>query len=130
MKIKIKQYEYKKVEVASKEVQLPTETSYYFQRGIRRSIAITPVFTTWNKEQFGKEEEMYALDVVCLYNSFKCMSESFSLQIRSLEEIYYLENHEYHDFVVDFLDNEFEPRTKEQFDGDFESYLLKLKRSF
>jgi len=49
MKLQIKQYEYEKKEVASKEIQLPSETSYFFQTHIRRSIKIIPCYTTWKQ---------------------------------------------------------------------------------
>ena len=78
--MKIRQYEYEKKEVASKEIELPKETSYYFETGVRRSIKIIPRFTIWNKERFNKEEELYELEVVCLYNSSECISEKYKIE--------------------------------------------------
>ncbi len=119
MKLKIKQYEYQKIEVASKEIQLPTETSYFFETGIRRSIKITPRFTTWNKEQYNKEEELYELVVICLYNSFECRAEKFKILADSIGEIYYSTNHKHKDFITSLINGDFHKRTKEQFDDDF-----------
>jgi hypothetical protein len=119
MNSKIKQYEYEKKEVASKEIQLPTETSYYFETGIRRSIKITPTFTTWNKEHYNKEEELYELIIVCLYQSSECKAEKFSLRVSELEGIYYSEKHEHKRFVTALIEDWFDKRTKEQFDADF-----------
>ena len=123
MNLTIKQYKYEKVEVASKEIQLPTEESYYFETGIRRSIKITPEFTTWNKEENNKDEELYALNVICVYNDFECKLEKFKLMLNEIEEIYYSTNHMYRDFVVGLIDGYFHPRKKEEFDKDF-NYLI------
>lgn len=117
--MKIKQYEYEKKEVASKEIELPKEISYYYETGVRRSIKIIPRFTTWNKEQFNKEEELYELEVICLYNSFECRAEKFKIRISEIENIYYSEKHEHKAFVTALIEGWFDKRTKEQFDADF-----------
>jgi hypothetical protein len=121
--MKIKQYEYEKKEVASKEIDLPTETSYYFQTGIRRSIKITPQYTTWNKENYNKEEELFELEIVCLYNSFECRAEKFKIMIQEIESIYYSQKHEHKEFITSLVEGCFDKRTKEQFDADF-NYLF------
>ena len=127
MKIVIKQYQYKKVEIASKEIELPTETSYFFETGIRRSIKIIPRFTTWNKEYYNKEEELYELIVVCLYQSSECKAEKFSLRVSELENIYYSENDEHKGFVTALIENWFDKRTKEQFDVDFNHIFSEIQ---
>jgi sulfatase maturation enzyme AslB (radical SAM superfamily) len=99
--MKIKQYKYEKKEIASKEIDLPTETSYYFETSIRRSIKIIPHFTSWNKKQYNKEEELYELEIICLYNSFECKAEK------------------YNKFIIALVENWFQKRTKEQFEADF-----------
>lgn len=130
MKLNIKQYKFEKVETSSKEVELPTETCYFFETGIRRSIKITPRFTTWNKERFDKEEELYSLDVICVYNSFECVVEMFNIPVSRIEEIYYSKNNDkYKDFVVGLIDKHFRVRTKEQFDGDFNYAISKMQES-
>lgn len=127
MKLKIKQYEYEKIEVASKEIELPTETSYFFETGIRRSIKIIPRFTTWNKEHYNKEEELYELIVVCLYQSSECKAEKFSLRVSELENIYYSEKSEHKIFVTALIENWFDKRTKEQFDADFNNTFSEMQ---
>lgn len=117
--MKITQYEYEKKEVASKEIELPKETSYYFETGIRRSIKIIPRFTTWNKERFNKEEELYELEVICLYNSSECMAEKFKIRVSEIENIYYSEKHKHKQFIVALIEDWFDKRTKEQFEADF-----------
>lgn len=127
MKLQIKQYEYEKKEVASKEIQLPTETSYFFQNNIRRSIKIIPCYTTWNKERYNKEEELHELEVICLYQSFECKIEKFSILVRDIEDIYYSNKHEHKDFITALIDGYFHNRTKEQFDADINTILTKLQ---
>ena len=127
MKIVIKQYQYEKVEIASKEIELPTETSYFFETGIRRSIKIIPRFTTWNKEYNNKEEELYELIVVCLYQSSECKAEKFSLRVREIEKIYYSEKDEHKEFVTALIENWFDKRTKEQFDADLNHILSEIQ---
>lgn len=114
--MKIKQYEYEKKEVASKEIVLPTETSYYFETGIRRSIKIIPHYTAWTKE-------LYEIEVVCLYTSFECKAEKFMIGINEIEGIYYSEKHEHKQFITALIENWFQKRTKEQFDADFTCFL-------
>ena len=125
--MKIKQYEYEKKEVAAKEIELPKETSYYFETGVRRSIKIIPKFTTWNKKQFNKEEELYELEVVCLYNSFECIAEKFTIRISEVENIFYSEKHKHNQFIVALVENWFYSRTKEQFEADFKCTFDKMQ---
>ena len=127
MKLKIKQYKYGKIEVASKEIELPTETSYFFETGIRRSIKIIPQFTTWNKEQYNKEEELYELIVVCLYQSFECKAEKLTIRISEIEEIYYSQTHAHKEFVTGLIEGWFNKRTKEQFDVDFDNTFSEMQ---
>jgi hypothetical protein len=127
MKLQIKQYEYEKKEVESKEIQLPSETSYFFQTHIRRSIKIIPCYTTWNKERYNKEEELYELVIICLYQSSECKIEKFTILARNIEEIYYSNKHEHKDFITALIDGEFDERTKEQFDADFNTILTKIQ---
>jgi hypothetical protein len=127
MTLKLKQYKYEKIEVASKEIQLPTEISYFFETGIRRSIKIIPRFTTWNKEQYNKEEELYELIVICIYQSQECKAEKFSLKASELENIYYSEKHKHKEFVTGLVEGWFDERTKEQFDADFNAVFSEMQ---
>jgi len=125
--MKIKQYKYEKKEVSSKEIELPKKVSFYFETGIRRSIKIIPQYTTWNKEQYDKEEELYELQVICLYNSFECKAEKFTIRINEIEEIYYSENHKYKEFITALIKGWFDKRTKEQFEADFKSIFSEMQ---
>lgn len=126
MKLNIKQYKYEKVETYSKEIEIPTEPVYFFETGVRRSIRIVPTFTTWNKTQLGKEEEVYKLEVTCVYRSFECRIEKFSLSIDDIEEIYYSEKSLHKDFVQAFVNNWLDKRTKEQFESDLNSVISSI----
>lgn len=125
--MKVRQYRFEKIEVEAKEVELPKETTYYFETGVRRSIRIIPRFTTWNKTQFGKEEELYELEVVCVYNSFKCMVEQFNIQVSQIEDIYNNGSSNHHDFVVGLINGWFHRRTEEQFKNDLKTVIDKIK---
>jgi len=59
MKIKLKQYKHQKIEIDSKDFELPEKNSYFFETGIRRSIRISPEYTTWNLQQYNKPEEIF-----------------------------------------------------------------------
>lgn len=130
MKLKIKKYEYVKKEVESKEIELPKETSYYFETGIRRSIKIVPRFTTWNKERFNKEEELYEFKIICLYNSSKCIAEKFTIRANDIEEIYYSEKHKHKDFINALIEGWFDKRTKEQFEDDFKYTFAEMQNVY
>lgn len=127
MKLNIKQYEFHKVEIQSQDIEIPTETSYFFETGVRRSIRIIPVFTTWNKERFNKEEELYYLDITCLYNSSETKAEKFRINISDIESIYYYEKHKYNGFVSSLVRDFFDVRTKEQFEMDLKLTIDKLE---
>ena len=121
----LKQYEYIKNEIESKEIILPTEISYYFQLGIRRAIKLIPKFTTWNKEQYNKNEELYEFDIICIYNSYERKAEFFTIKIKDIEHIYYSEKHEFKRLIRALVNNELLVRTKEQFEED-KNELLSL----
>jgi len=127
--MKITQVKYEPVITEEKDWELPTEPKYYFETGIRRSISVTPVWTTWNKKQYGKDEEIYELDVVCIYQNFQAKIEKFSIQISRINDLYTREKNvesSIFKFLIDFADEEFE-RTKERFTTDFESCLRDIK---
>ena len=64
MKLKIKTFEYVKVEKEAVEYDFPDVPSHYFETGIRRSIRVEPVWTTWKKENElkGLKAELALLD--------------------------------------------------------------------
>jgi hypothetical protein len=127
MKIKIKKYEYKRIEVESADFEIPTETSYFFETGIRRSIKIVPIYTTWQKKRDGKEEEVWKFDVTCIYLSSECKCEKFSVSVSDFHHPY-LENEKSNKavFIRSWLNDFFDERTKEQYDADFNNFLTQI----
>jgi hypothetical protein len=101
--------------------------SYYFETGVRRSIRIVPRFTNWNKERFNKEEELYELQITCVYLSSECIIEKFSLYPKDIEKIFYVEKHERKDFVTALVNDWFDIRTKEKFESDLNEAIRQLK---
>lgn len=129
MKLQIRQYKYEKKEIASEEIEIPTTISYYFETGVRRSIKIIPHFTTWNIERFNKEEELYELKIICVYNSNECKIENFSIRVGDIEKIYHNIKHKYNGFVVGLVDNWFDERTKEQFNNDLNAVIKQINEN-
>ena len=124
MKISIKTYKYEKVIINDCNFELPENTCYFFETGVRRSIKIVPVWTTWNKEN-GKEEEIWSYDVTCVYRSFECKIEKFSISVSSIEELYQSKG-EKSEFIYSLLNNYFQKRTEEQFNSDLKSAIKEI----
>ena len=124
MKVQIKQYKHVKVETSSFDFELPEETSYFFETGIRRSIRIVPVFTTWNKEQYNKEEELYMFDITCVYLSFECKIEKFSVSVSDFEKD--KEIIEKNSFLGSWINGWFNKRTQTDFENDLKQAIDKI----
>ena len=71
MKLAINKYKYEKVLDTSSEVEIPEVPEYHFQTGIRKSIAIIPEQTTWQKEKFNIPEQVQTLVFICIYGNFE-----------------------------------------------------------
>lgn len=126
MTIKIKQYKLVKQEVDSKEFILPEKIEYYFETGMRRSIRIVPIWTTWNKKTKNIPEEIYAYNITCVYRNFEAKIENFSIEISHIEDIYYGKD-KHSDFVRFWIDNNFNERTEDQFKEDLINVLNKIQ---
>lgn len=122
----IKTYKYQKVEILATELELPEVPLYCFQTGIRRAIRIIPVFTTWNKEQ-GKKEELFSLDVTCVYGSFEDKIEHFDISIHgsALEGMISNDKDSYNIGRM-LLRKDYNIRTKEQFEEDLQAVINKI----
>ena len=123
MEISVKTYEYQKIEKSDTKFQLPEETTYWFETGIRRAIRIVPIWTTWQLENDNKPEEIWKYHFTCVYRSFENKIESFSISLHDFPN-YYLQ--EKRNIVKEFMDYDFDERTKEQFENDLESALTSL----
>lgn len=126
MKVQIKQYKYEKIETSSFDLELPEETSYFFETCIRRSIRIVPVFTSWNKEQYNKEEELYKFDITCVYLSFECKIEKFSVSVSDFEKD--KEIIEKNLFLRSWINGWFDKRTKTDFENDLKQAIDKINK--
>jgi hypothetical protein len=128
MKILIKQYKQEKVETGSQEFELPAVPSYYFETGIRRSIRIIPIFTSWNRERFGKDEELYQLDITCVYDSFQTKIERFIISASELEGIYYNDKN-IHNRIINSLFNKWlDTRTEDRFNQDLKTVINNINK--
>ncbi len=106
-------------------MEIPSETLYCFQTGIRRSIRIEPIWTEWNKSAFDKNEEIYQLKVTCVYSS-QIKVEIFGISITSLEEMINTSKDTYNIGLM-LLKKYYNIRTTEQFDADLKEALDKFK---
>ena len=124
MLIQLKQYKHVKVETDSKDFELPEQPSYFFETHIRRSIRIIPKHTRWNKERYNKEEELYKFEITCVYLSFECKVERFTINVSEFQrDIAVLEKNE---FLNAWIHDWFDTRTKEQFDADLKQAIDKI----
>lgn len=123
MNIDITTYKYVKQEGIIKNLDLPDVTSFYFQTGVRRSIAVIPIWTTWQKNQ-GKEEEIYNYDIICVYRSFECKVVKFTIAVSRLND-HYNEGKGKEYEIIDFLltADRYNERTKEQFLIDYNNAI-------
>jgi hypothetical protein len=125
MKHTIKTYEYKRIEKTATEIEIPEETIYCFQTGIRRAVKIEPQWTTWNKENYQKDEEVWNLKITCVYNSFECKIEQYTIQVSQLEDNINRGKDSY-SIPNLLLHRDFNLRTKEQFEADLKIALDKI----
>jgi hypothetical protein len=128
--IVLKEYKLEKVEIGSKIFIEPIEPCYFFETGIRRSIRIAPIFTTWKKEE-GKDEEIMRYEVTCVYSSFECKIEKFIIERKDIEGLYYSNSNvtmSIVNFVKSWINNEFLKRTKERFEEDLMKTFEQIKK--
>jgi len=119
--INLKRYKYIREEIQSKPVEISNETQYFFQTGIRRAIRIEPIWSQWKQAEDGEDEEIYEYRVTLVYGSFECKIEVITIKgyLNSLGDQYYSEvDNSVNSFVKAWLDDEFDVRTKEQFEAD------------
>lgn len=126
MVIKLKQYEFKKTEVDSKNFILPINTVYFFQTHYRRSIRIAPIWTQYLKEQ-GKDERLTHFELTLLYQNFEFKIEKHNINVNSIEEVYYDNNHKLHAIIYDWVHGDLHERTKDQFNGELDYMIKELK---
>ena len=125
MKFKIDTFKYVRQLVKEQEIELPDETKYFFETGIRRAVRIVPVMTEWLKKTTGEEERIYKYHVTCVYRSFQNKIESFDINAypAELERLY---NSERDNIVKCLVDGHFHIRTREEFENDYNAAIKKF----
>lgn len=128
MKVKITKYEIERVRKDNVEYTLPDEVTYWFQTGIRRSIKMIPIWTTWQKETKNIPEEIWKCIFILVYADFKCKIETVEVFVSDIEFLMnQSEKHADLNPMVAYLNNRLEKRTKNQFDLDLEVAMDKIK---
>lgn len=122
----INQYRLVKEPVDSKVIELPERTVYYFEIGLRRSLKIVPVYTTWQQKRFNKPEEIWKYEVTCVHLLFNTMVEKFDIHVSDLEKIYHDTKHPRHSFIKNWLNDELQSRTEAEFNSDLTLVLAKI----
>ena len=132
MKLEITEYKYEKVKVKGVEVNLPTEPLYLFETGIRRSIRIVPKFVTWDPSEYLKDKvgyrkgDVYEYIVTCVYNSWECKIEHFTIQVSDIVKLYSNDKSGPSEIVKIMILNTAELRNKERFDNDLKAVTEKI----
>lgn len=126
--MKLTTYKFIKQPVEELEFIPPTETKYYFQTGIRRSIRIIPLKADWENE-YTKKGDVYRLEVTCVYRSFENKIEHFGLNINKdeIERVLSTSNDSYNIWKLLIDPSPSEERNKEQFEKDFNAVLNDIK---
>lgn len=131
MKYNVQIEEWKKTISKEIEVIIPENPVYYFQTGIRRAYAIIPVWSKWMKEQYNKEEEIVALNIVTVDPTNRQIN-AIQIWVSELNNIMRDSKHFLHNIIENvLLTPEENKRTEEQFSIDFNNTLneitIKLK---
>jgi len=124
MKVKVPIYKFVKELVEDNEFELPDEESYYFETGIRRSIRIIPIWTTWKHEK-QEPEIIFQYHITMVYKSFENKIESFIISATSgLSDLYKEDNKSNKASIIQSLFKGWlDKRTKEQFEADLNSTI-------
>lgn len=127
MKTTINKEEFKKILLENVEVDIPEETLYFWHNGERVAYSVKPEWTTWNKEQYQKDEVIWRLNVIKVDPSCKRISVH-DIQVSELSGIINYSKHAFYRLVQNLL---FHPdddrRTKEQFMVDYKKVLKEIK---
>lgn len=130
--MKIKKYKLEKVFVEEVDFRVPTETLYLFEYHIRRTMKVTPIWTTWRMNTKGTPEEVFELEFVIVLDGFNHNATIYKhkISLSKLDEIYtrpdsYKGEYSLLDFINTY--DKRNVRTKEEFEKDFNNVLNELK---
>lgn len=127
MELTLTEFEYQKVEKGKVKVILPTEVQYFFQTHTRRAIKVEPLWTTWNKEYNGKDEEIYSYKFICVYTSFENKIEVVEIGVSAFEEAYYNGgDNSLAKFLIEPNRSDKHTRTEQEFQADLQRVLDKI----
>ena len=122
--MKVTEYKYERVVSGERDVFIPEEPFYCFQTGIRRSIRMIPKKVTWDDSPHHKKGDIFQLDVTCVYQSFECVVEKFSIPISTIgDHLTKDKKGKVAEFCKMIIDEHYSKRTKEQFDQDLKMAL-------
>lgn len=133
--INIDIWEYQKTKIGSIPLNIPTEKIYLFETGIRRSICVTPNYTTYKKE-IGEEEQIMSLSFLCVYLSFENKIDLITISLSDLKQSISLlsqntQKIEHRDIIEMIYQHGFYDttmkRTEEQFLADYNKCVNTLK---
>ncbi len=126
--MKITTYKYEKVPVKDTEIFIPNKPFYCFQTGVRRSVRMIPEFVTWDTDPINKKGGVYALNVTCVYLSFECIIEKFTIIVNRIEDHVNGEGKSMEAQISNMLLHEnYYVRTEESFNNDLKVALSKIK---
>ena len=126
-KIKVLQWMYEKKQVEH-EFDIPTETTYWFKTGQRFSLKLVPILTKWHMENENKPEEIWKFHCVLVYGSMQNKIEAIDIQLSGIPDILRTGSGIYYDVVNIILNKNGEPRTKKEFNADFNNVLKNIKK--
>jgi len=127
MKYKVQKEEYKKVISDPIEIDIPEIPRYYWHNGIRRAYCVVPEWTSWNREQYGKEEEIWQIKVVEV-DPTDAVIKAYTIRVSEFTTILSRSNSNSNYRLVEnylFRPDE-ETRTREQFMADYTATLEKI----
>jgi hypothetical protein len=129
MKIKIPTYKIQRILDSEAEIEIPDEVMYLFEIGIRRSMKVEIEMTTWNTNVHNKPEEFNKIIVTIVYNAYKLCIEQKIFDLSDISSAYEKGSGEAYD-LLNFIFNKdnYDIRTEQQFNTDFELALNKIKK--
>ena len=112
-------------------LKLPDEQQFYFETGIRRSICVTPIWTTWNEENYQKPEQIYKYSVICVHRCFESKIDLFEVAVSEIPSLWQSKNDSDRKSIVELFQyyGVESNRTAERFMEDYNAVLSKINES-
>lgn len=128
MKKKINKGKYERV-IDEIEINIPEQPMYFFHTGIRRMYSVIPEWTTWNKKNYKKDEEVWRFKIIVVDPSNKII-EAHQIPVNFFEKIINKSDHPFNKLIENmvFCPDE-NTRTKEQFMEDYNNTLTNINEN-